>query len=412
MGGIAVMLEFHKLTPQIERMGEYFVGQEEDEQGKLALALELLAQYADGSLLPQIHERVQDAVNKDAGYRGAKPLDEPVADAYSPAPLPAAATIVATDGSQVPPDRHGAAEYYVINTGTIVFCHGTGEPPIISSDPHLFYESEYMHIEGWGATNAATVAARRTVAEMAALAEGAWGQRSEPRPLIALLDNPLLLIGMGVEVPDRDQLKALYFDAMTRLLDVGAGLAGYTDRPRSRYVVGLLHLMDLHNREIDITRKALSNDGRLEGLFDTAIYSTILPPGMRSALFVQMSPLNKEFKYSGGDTHEIAFFYMNVAAEGRPPKLARVEVPLWVTRDRGLIAEMQALIYHQCGQVVSRYPYVLTRAHELAIVKHDEARQLDTMVRVTLTRCGLETSDSEKQAGKNAVSGRKTRFEL
>jgi hypothetical protein len=150
----------------------------------------------------------------------------------------------------------------------------------------------------------------------------------------------------------------------------------------------------------------------LEGLFDTAIYSTILPPGTRSALFVQMSPLNKEFRQGGGDTHEIAFFYMNVAADGQSPKLARVEVPMWVAQDRGLIAEMQALIYHQCGQVVSRYPYVLTRAHELAVIKHDEARQLDMMVRVTLTRCGLDVSDSEKQSGKNAVSGKKTRFEL
>jgi hypothetical protein len=48
----------------------------------------------------------------------------------------------------------------------------------------------------------------------------------------------------------------------------------------------------------------------------------------------------------------------------------------------------------------------------LAIIKHDEARQLDMMVRVTLTRHGLEAFESEKQSGKNAVSGKKTRFEL
>jgi len=32
---------------------------------------------------------------------------------------------------------------------------------------------------------------------------------------------------------------------------------------------------------------------------------------------------------------EIAFFYLNAAAAGEQPHIARIEVPMWVARDRG-----------------------------------------------------------------------------
>jgi len=405
-----VTLEFHKLTQQVERMGEILASLEKEIGDKTELALKILAAYADRAYLPLVHQRVQDAVDKDAGYRGARPLDEPIMDTYPPAPLPDSATIVATDGSQIPPDAHGIALYYLINIGTIVIHHGSGEAPEIISEPVLFYERKDMQGEEHGPISAGVVAARRTVLEMAALAEHSWRQRGQARPLLALQDNPLLLIGLGSEVPDREGLRDLYFDAMTRLLEIRAGLAGYTDRPRSTFVVGLLHLLDIE--AADVSRATLANNGRLEGLLDAQVFRSLLGPAERSALFVQMSPLNKEFRNKGGETHEIAFFYLNVAVPHEPPRLARVEVPMWVAQDKSLVAEMQALIYHQCGQLTARYPYALTRAHELAVVKHEESRQLDMMIRVTLTRYGLEAEESQKQVSKDAVGGRRARFEV
>ena len=403
-------LEFHKLTKQVEQMGEVLAAQEEEIESRVDVAIQVFEAYADEALLPYIHQRVQDAVTKDAGYRGARPLDEPIMRTFSPSPLPQTATLVATDGSQILPRPHGPALYYLINTGTIVVHHGTGEPPEINSEPFLYYEPGYLYTEDHGLITAAMVAARRTVLEMAALAEHAWLRRGEARPLLALLDNPLLLIGLGQEIPDRDQLHGIYFSAMTRLMEVKAGLAGYTDRPRSRYITGLLHLLDLPEEEV--TRSALANDGRIEGVLDAQIIRRLLRPGERSALFVQMSPQNKDFRRIAGESHEIAFFYLNVAAPGEPPCIVRIEVPMWVARDRRFVAEMQALIYHQSHQMVSRYPYVLTRAHELAVVKQEESRQLELMIQVALARYGLDSAESEKQLGKDAVSGTRTRFEV
>jgi hypothetical protein len=404
-----VTLEFHKLTGQIDQMGEYLANQELDNESKTEIALQILAAYADEAFLPHIHERVQDAVEKDAGYRGARPLDEPIMNTYPCAPLPETATIVATDGSQIYPRQHGAMHYYLINIGTIILPHGSGQPPEVFSQPYLFYERELVYPQGSGPISPATVNARRTVAEMAALAEHAWNQRGEVRPLLALLDGPLLFV-MGTEVPERDQLRKVYFSAMNRLLEVQASLVGYTARPNSSFLVRTLHLLDIPPEEV--SRGSLAHSGRLEGLFDVQIYNHLLEPGERTALFVQMSPQNKEFRQRGGEALEIAFFYLNVTGPEEPPHIARVEVPMWVAQNRELIAELQALIYQQCQQITKRYPYVLMRADELAVVKGDEQYQLNMMIRVAMTRHGLDASESEKQASKDVARGHKRRFEV
>jgi hypothetical protein len=403
-------LEFHKLTDQVDRMGQALANQKVDLDSKTEIALQILAAHEDPAFLPYIHQRVQDAVTKDAGYRGARPLDEPIMAAYPAAPLPNSATVIATDGSQIAPNTHGAALYYLLNVGTIIVRHGSGDPPEIISQPYLFYEPEYMYTQDRGLITPGVVAARRTVNEMAALAEHAWRKRDHERPLLALFDGSLLLLGINAEMPDRDQLYGIYFSAMTRLLDVQAGLAGYTEKPRSSFIVGLLHLLDLD--ESLVTRGTLSTNGRIEGLYDTHVYSSLLQPSERTALFVQMSPQNKEFRRSGGATHEIAFFYENVSMPGEFPHLARIEIPMWVANHRGLVAELQALIYHQCQQLVSRYPYVLTRADELAVVKGEETRQLNMLIQVALKRYGLDSAESEKQATKNAARAPKTRLKV
>jgi len=317
---------------------------------------------------------------------------------------------VATDGSQILPQTHGAALYYLLNIGTIIVRHGSGQPPEILSQPYLFYEPEYIYSAERDLISNATVSARRTVAEMEAIAEQGWLQRGEARPLLLLFDGQLLLFPMSNEVPGRDDLVMIYLSAMSRLHEIKAGLAGYVDRPRGSILVRMLHLLDIPVEEV--SREKLSTSGRLEGLLDRQLFERLLGPGERSALFIQMSPQNKEFKKSGGDLLEIVFFYLNAAAPDEPPHIARVELPMWVARDRAMVAELQALIYHQCQQLMSRYPYALTRADELAVVKSEESRQLNLLIQVAMTRFGLDTHESQKQAGKNTARSYKTRFQI
>jgi hypothetical protein len=294
--------------------------------------------------------------------------------------------------------------------GSIIVRHGSGQPPEIISQPYLFYEPEYIYSGERDLISNATVSARRTVAEMQALAEQGWLQRGEARPLLLLFDGPLLLFPMSVEVPGRDDLVMIYLSAISRLEEIKAGLAGYVDRPRGSILIRMLHLLDIPADEV--SRSTLSTSGRLEGLHDIRVCEKLLGPGERTALFIQMSPQNKEFKKSGGDMLEIVFFYLNVAAHGELPSIARVEVPMWVARDRAMVAELQALIFHQCQQLMSRYPYALTRADELAVVKSEESRQLNLLIQVAMTRYGLDTEESQKQTGKNVARSSKTRFQV
>ncbi|MGB8252894.1 MAG: hypothetical protein WCF08_06735, partial [Anaerolineaceae bacterium] len=48
------------------------------------------------------------------------------------------------------------------------------------------------------------------------------------------------------------------------------------------------------------------------------------------------------------------------------------------------------------------YPYILHRAHEIAMVSYEETLELDTMIAIELKRRGIDTgSISNKQSAKD-----------
>jgi NurA-like 5'-3' nuclease len=61
---------------------------------------------------------------------------------------------------------------------------------------------------------------------------------------------------------------------------------------------------------------------------------------------------------------------------------------------------------------VGGYPYVLARAHELALISTDERRDLEEMVVGALRRRGLDPRPSEKAWQKGLTGGAKRRHRL
>jgi hypothetical protein len=53
----------------------------------------------------------------DASWRGAEPLGERLDERHTPGVPPEPAILIAADGSQIYPDRHGIALYYLLNVG-------------------------------------------------------------------------------------------------------------------------------------------------------------------------------------------------------------------------------------------------------------------------------------------------------
>jgi hypothetical protein len=335
--------------------------------------------------LDAIWKQIMVARERDAGFRGAGPLDEAINRGYPLPPCPDHGTILAADGSQIYPDLHGASLYWLINIGVFAYFQGTDELPIPVTEPQLFYSvADVRDKEGRPIANA-TINARRTVSEVKMLAREARNHLQRPQPRIAIYDGPLLGLVLGKEITEKDAaaLAHDYHESFEILQDLDTLLCGYVDRPSSRFVVLMLYLMSLDPSAIK--RSALQTTGSLEGVTDADIFKRLLRSGERSALMVQQSPQNKEYREKWGDDHEIVFFYLNVAAPHQEPYLARVEMPMSVARSAGLVNAIHALLYDQC-QLTDRYPYALTRADEIAVVSPHEKRALDDMIAVELLK--------------------------
>jgi hypothetical protein len=405
-----VTLEFDKVMPQVERMGRALAARNVSLSQRADFGWQMFQRLDD---LDAIHDRIQLARERDAGFRGAAPLGEPVNRAYPLPPVPARATLLAADGSQVYPDTHAAALYYLINVGVFVYQHGIDDLPEQITVPELRYTDEYVRTRSGQVITNIAVNARRTVTELRLLAREAWDRRASEQPLLAIGDGPLLF-WVGKDVPDGAQLQNDYIGAMVHLHDTHAAmqrdsgqtasLVGYVDRPSSAFLVSLVHLMSLSPD--DVRAAALTTNGELEGLPDQLLMFKLLEPGERSALFVQQSPQNKRY-HDKGESYEIAFFYLNVSA-GAPYHLARIEMPMWVAREPALVDQVHALLYDQC-RVMWQYPYVLTRADELAVVRGHERSQLEEIIEIALLNNDQPVEHSEKLDSKMSRHGR-TRY--
>jgi hypothetical protein len=123
-------------------------------------------------------------------------------------------------------------------------------------------------------------------------------------------------------------------------------------------------------------------------------------------LFVNASP-NNDIYYRPRE-HTIYFFYLNA---GRPGKdaLLRVEVPEWVAVDAARLNLVHAALVAQ-SQVSDGFPYILMRAHELAVVSVAERRAFDEMIMGALIRQRLSPAISRKAQGKAWTGGGRRRF--
>jgi hypothetical protein len=363
-------------------------------------------------LLPQLLQDLEAASNADrkslqqkierAGksWPGAIPTQERMDVSYPPPHPLQTYTVLASDGSQIHPDRHAAALYYLINTGSIRIRYGSGAAPETSSTSTIFYEEKDIFDEYGGEISASIVNAHRDVAELKALSQLA--EHCDSESTLALMDNGLLLwlAAQSGERRDRQVNSILqqYLQQLTRFQKTGAAIAGFIDRPRHANVIALLRLASLGLEEIN---EDLLRVNPYLGISDCALFGRILQYRERSALYVQNASLNFEFKERG---HEVHFFYVNTG------EMARVEVPHWVAHSPELLSLVHAGIIEQC-KLTNGYPYALVRAHELAVVTNMDRQSLDAMIQNSLMDHGWMAQQSLKSETKR-WTGRRRRHRL
>jgi hypothetical protein len=382
-------LELSKVTQQIDDMGRVLAERAGNQRKALPAARALLHVFAD------CQDMLRQVADSEPGrrLRCASPGHERLDMTRSAPPMPARAALVATDGSQIFPDRHGLAFYYVVNIGSIVYRHGSGQAPTTETDPRLFYTEAQLY-PGGHPVSGDVVSIERDLAEMRALADWTLDEPADGPPRLALGDGPLLIWLRRAGLSDAQQARILddYLRCLDRLRAEDGTVAGFVSRPYSAEVVALLYLAHLEAEEREGLQSLVDTDYR--GLTDRALFG-FLGTGERSALFVRGTADNREFQARG---HAVYFFYLNTGSD-----LARVEVPEWVARRPERLDLVHAAVYDQC-QVGNGYPYVLTRADELAVILGAERDLLEEMISRAMTRHGLDFPELSRKAQQKQVA--------
>jgi len=411
-------LEYERLGPELEQMAIAAARLRAAQAERAAQLRAVLARRAsDWTAIEAGLARAMAAHGADPKYfRAARPLghDEPL-DAPIPAPPPPPrATLIATDGSQILPDRHAPFLYYLINIGAIIYAHGEPAAPGIVSLPSIFYPTIEDDLTddspGFNKSEVTIARDRREIETLAALALSMQGQ---PARTLALLDQRLLYWPFVGEQNKTEEAVFAWTAAMTQIYETGALLAGYIDRPGKASVVTLLQtLLD----DDTVNLKELGRRPAAGELTDADLYATLLGPGERSPVFVDVSPANSRFAEEN-PLIEVCFFYLNPGARGQglgtrdqglgareegsslapnpyplTPNLARaiarVDIPRWVAEDPAAVAFVHGLIYDQC-KLMGDYPYVLARADELAVVGRHDEMNLNMMIDGYMQRLGV-----------------------
>jgi hypothetical protein len=394
-------LELNKLTGQVEAMGELLAVRSQEHDQRAERARDLLHTHA--AVTAELRAKIAEASKSDEWRRGATPLGASLNERHQPTTPHQPATLIAADGSQIYPDRHGIALYFLLNTGTIVLRQSSGQAPTVATQPEVFFADADLYDEAGRLREPEYINGQRDRREIAALADLAEAEREAlggdlSRPIITMTDGPLLL-WTPKRVSDRETAREIHHftSQLDRLRQARAVPFGYIDRPSSAYVLRILELIGLPIEQI--TRETLRK-GDFLYLTDRSIF-TDLGPNERTGLFVPASEVSEHYTRAG---HRIAFFYLNVARPGdKRPIIARVEVPEWAADDTEALDLAQQAVYADCK--LTAFPYVLARAHELAVVGTAEHADLQGMVTQFLLRNGMLPETSAKAWQKALMRG-------
>jgi hypothetical protein len=389
-------LDFLQVSQQVQQLGEKAIQHQHDLKTKLVETRELLEERSQD--IENLHQKVQDvARNYDQTLRCASPVNEALNAHFPLTNLPEKVTLIAADGSQIFADRHAEVEYCLVNTGAIWMRYGSADAPVTSIQSQLIYADQ---LEGMSDDK---LSLKRDMAERIRLLELA--SQAQP-PIITLTDGPLEIwtttLEEGRVAGEFKKSLEKYLGVLRKLCELKATTAGYVDKPGADLVVRLLEVARAKEENLAEMRTFRP----FRGVTDIELYKDVLQPGERSAILGIQSRSSKPYQGELG----LHFFYLNVGRPGHP-YLARVEIPAWVAEDGSMLDNLHAVLVNQCEMIgARRYPYLLHRAHETAVVSLEDKEQVTKMIVHELRKRGLEVAGvSAKQFNKD-VSGTRTRY--
>ncbi len=324
---------------------------------------------------------------------------------YQALPLPAEFTVIATDGSHIDVDRHRSTRCYLINIGTVVLQYEVNPDATLENFPCLYAGDEDLVMAPAGdkgreqPVEGALLGIKRGVDECQHLAELA-AKLPAGSSTLALLDGSLILWGLA-DFPDFVTEALLnngflhYLNEMKKLNnDKRLAVASYISFPGGTDVINALRVAVCPREVVDSDLYCKNCETReceqVAGVRDMDIFSNILEPGERSALFISQSSVVR--KHYG--EHQVYFFYLKANDE-----IARVEIPQWVARDESLLNLAHSLVLDQCRRGQG-YPVALSEAHEQAVVTTADRENFWQLVESSLVEEHLPSPTSAKSQSK------------
>jgi len=380
-------VNYQDLYTRIKAIGAGTQERRKKKEDAQTQAREFFAHF--NSRLDELRSKVEAARQADANVRCAYPLKENIASSHPPPDSLQEATLIAADGSQIFPDRHAPLQYYVINVGVIAMQVGSG------SAPEVITETKLRMLEEFEDTflSDSQVALQRDLAERTKLLEVAKKYKGT---VVSLTEGQLELWGAADNDNSRDFEKSLkdYIDALKDMEKHQVITSGYVDKPGANWVVRLLEIGMIPQDELS----NLNKYHPFLGVTDLWLFEGILKKHERSAIFKLQAKSAEKY----GDSIAIHFFYIN-AGDDRNPKIARVDVPLWVVNDEKALNSLHGALIEQAKIMGHKpFPYLLHRAHEIAVVTHKDKEEIDQMLAIEIRNNGGEIGEkSGKQSAKD-----------
>ncbi|MCL4509180.1 MAG: DNA double-strand break repair nuclease NurA [Chloroflexi bacterium] len=391
--------DIRTLGSQVDAMVSHLV-----EQSPRTLERRRQARNAYAQAAGRWQQAARTVEESTMSFVAAVPYEDP-SRSYAPRQLPADYLIVATDGSQIEPERHDLALYLLINVGWALLRYGSHAVAQLGSEPTLRFRDEELeyHVNGRRIPIREELLAtlrslfeRKKLADLLLTLDGT-------HPALGLVDGSLLdltLSNRRQELPPTLIQELLsHFD---RVRDGGCLLASYISCPASREVANFARwalcsdLPKMACRDCSSQRlRGVPDCHPLDSQIDTALLPA-LPPYHRSALFSPLQRLQERY-----GQHRISCFYLNAG-----PELARIEVPLWVAQDPDRLALTHSIIADQCRRGGYRgarpgYPPALIEAHEQAVVTIQDRQVLEMLLERRSAQQGLVLQRSAKAISKH-----------
>lgn len=394
-------VDLQSITEQIRGFGDQIRKREKERQNRIQTALDLFQKYSDD--IPFLQKRVEQIIAANRGTRCAKPDCHALNSKFiCQHDENNKFTVLASDGSQILPDRHRRVEFDMINISVIKLDKNRRitKPvkisklllPDISLSPDERITEDIISLE-------------RNTKERQLLCE--IGCTETPQ-VIALSDGPLELFREPQEERLHQTLFKQYAEALKTFTDMGGIFAGYVDRPKADLMIRLLELASLEEADI----KKASQLRPLYGVTDTDLFMTILQPGERSGVFLLESNSANHFK-TIDERLALSFFYINIGTNSQGNQtLVRVEIPAVISNQSCLMDKLHQTIIEQCKKMGSRpYPYLLHRAHEEALVTFQESTYIEDLLVSSLFSNDTNSRQTSNKQFAKMMSGKRQKYQ-